>query len=507
MTWEEYRKGCYYLSREAGSLMADGTFNQKAESLIQEGLRLGSQTDAIAYMENVMAHGDEYARADREFAPILIYRSDSTCYDILNRFAERMAEALTRLGETVQIIDLSKTLLESLSELSGKSFKAILGFQTYIFSLKLENGANFHDTVNAPKFNMLLDHPASFHKHLCDAPKDCYILTHDRNYARHIEKYYPNIKGVRILPPAGEMYTGLAAGEMYTGSATCEMCSDSAAVKMRSDSAAVKMCSDSAASEMCSDSTAVKMCSDSAAGAPDNVKSCGLSENKLYDISFVGTHRNPESWKPYIDKLNERFNGLANELIEYMLNNTGVTYEDAVQTVIKDVSRDTFYDLIDAYFYVMTYERKKIIKTILDAGITLHVFGDSWRAPCYEGYDNLIVHPSREGDDALKIYAQSRLSLNIMSWHKDGMTERIANIMQNGAVAVTDKSRYLCEHYTDGTDIIFYDLEHLEELPEKIRSLTSDLHMCQSIADNARRHSLEADTWDIRAKQFLEEIK
>jgi spore maturation protein CgeB len=152
----------------------------------------------------------------------------------------------------------------------------------------------------------------------------------------------------------------------------------------------------------------------------------------------------------------------------------------------------------------MTYYREKIIRTILDAGLTLHVFGDSWKTPALCVYPNLVIHPEAEGQDALKLYAQSKISLNIMSWHKDGMTERIANSMMNRAVVLTDPSTYLTEHYEDGREIVYYHLTRLDELPGKIKRLLSDDDYRETIAENGFKTAAAHDTWDDRAAEFLE---
>jgi spore maturation protein CgeB len=170
------------------------------------------------------------------------------------------------------------------------------------------------------------------------------------------------------------------------------------------------------------------------------------------------------------------------------------------------LSADEHYELSATYFCAMTYYREKIIRTILNAGLTLHVFGDSWKEPAFSGYPNLIIHPLADAEDSLKLYAQSKVSLNIMSWHKDGMTERIANSMLNRAVVLSDPSTYLTEHYTDDREIVYYHLTRLDELPGKIRKLLADDDYRETIAENACKYAAVHDTWDNRAEEFLKII-
>jgi hypothetical protein len=439
MTWNEFRRACYWLARDEKEYIADGSFNERAAVLIDEGQRLGGD-EAISFMENMISLGSEFKRADLEFAPILIYKSETICCDVLNFFADRLAKALQRRGETVQILDVRDIPLDEMKKLTGKRFKAMFGVQSYVFSIKFIDGSNLHDAIKGPKFNMILDHPTCLSMHQLNAPKDCYILTHDRNYAEFVRKFYPNIKGCYILPPAGEK---------------CNTVNDT---------------------------------------------------QKIYDLSFIGSYHDPQILLAKVKQLDEKYDGKASVLAQSMIDNPNETYEAQASRVMGRLSADEHYELSATYFCAMTYYREKIIRTILDAGLTLHVFGDSWKEPAFSGYPNLIIHPLADAEDSLKLYAQSKVSLNIMSWHKDGMTERIANSMLNRAVVLSDPSTYLTEHYTDDREIVYYHLTRLDELPGKIRKLLADDDYRETIAENACKYAAVHDTWDNRAEEFLKII-
>lgn len=98
---------------------------------------------------------------------------------------------------------------------------------------------------------------------------------------------------------------------------------------------------------------------------------------------------------------------------------------------------------------------------------------------------------------------KSKLSLNIMSWHKGGFTERMANIMLAGAVLVTDDTTYLMGKYTD-EDLLTFSLEEREKLPDKIKYLFDHEEYRKIIAQNGKQKTLLLHTWDKRAEQFLD---
>lgn len=88
-----------------------------------------------------------------------------------------------------------------------------------------------------------------------------------------------------------------------------------------------------------------------------------------------------------------------------------------------------------------------------------------------------------------------------MSWHKAGFTERMANIMLAEAVLVTDDTAYLNGRYNEN-DMLVFQLNQLEKLPSKIQKLLSDDKKRSEIAENGRKKTREAHTWQKRAQRF-----
>ena len=93
--------------------------------------------------------------------------------------------------------------------------------------------------------------------------------------------------------------------------------------------------------------------------------------------------------------------------------------------------------------------------------------------------------------------------MNIMSWHKAGFTERMANIMLAGAVLVTDDSTYLRGRY-DENDMLIFKLDQCEKLPQRIAELLADDEKQRCIAQNGKKKTRCAHTWGKRAQEFLE---
>ena len=94
----------------------------------------------------------------------------------------------------------------------------------------------------------------------------------------------------------------------------------------------------------------------------------------------------------------------------------------------------------------------------------------------------------------MKVWQQSRLSLNIMSWHKGGFTERMANIMLCRAVLVTDYTTYLDGKFEHGKDALIFRLDALEELPKMIKERLNQPKKLEKIAQSGFEKSATPGT-------------
>lgn len=231
-----------------------------------------------------------------------------------------------------------------------------------------------------------------------------------------------------------------------------------------------------------------------------------ITGEKIYDLVFVGSYISlPRA--NYEDDFHREF-------YQYMLTHSACTFEQGIRNLWQkhnvrydeskfmqqlEELRDVCFDLLQTY-------RHSIVESVLGAGIKLHVFGDSWKHYQGKGYENLIFHPQVIGEEALHIYSRAKIGLNIMNWHKDGMTERIANIMLCGTCCLSDETSYLKEHFQDGRDIVLYHGDAPEQLPDTIRYLLTHDEEREQIALNGREKARREHTWQKRAEELLEII-
>ncbi len=75
--------------------------------------------------------------------------------------------------------------------------------------------------------------------------------------------------------------------------------------------------------------------------------------------------------------------------------------------------------------------------------------------------------------------------------------------MLHKTVALTDDSRYLRENFTDGRELVYYDLGHLEELPEQVFRLLRQPERMYDIACLGYKAAIAHHTWERRAETLL----
>lgn len=452
---EHYLMYAYVFGRYAAQLQAAECFDRLLAKYITEADAYGIGQYFISELELMIAKKDEYYRIDDAIRPVVIYMGDPICFDVLKSFAYEFANSLKQCGVPVIMYDMAEHGTGGLARFVGNRYRAVVGFQTALFSVKMKDSNELvNNLIEAPKFNFLYDHPLYLYYHFTLPLDRYYVLTQDENYADYINRHYPAIKAGRHLPPAGI--------ELLQSEQTAW-------------------------------------------------------DDRVYDVVFVASYHDYRERMAALEReCRPEVKDIAYRLLEKMKDNPNMTSEAALADVIHECGEPactvdeagafaaTLTDCMDVCRIVMFYYREKVIEAILDAGITLHVFGSSWNNCPLAVRDNLIIHPDVSYREGIKLMGQAKAALNIMSWHKAGMTERIANTMLNHTVCLTDKTTYLEKHFTNGRDIVMYDLERIDELPGMIKNLLADDAKMRAIAEAGYENASANHRWINRARDFVE---
>ena len=90
-----------------------------------------------------------------------------------------------------------------------------------------------------------------------------------------------------------------------------------------------------------------------------------------------------------------------------------------------------------------------------------------------------------------------------MPWFKDGTHDRIFNILLQGSLPLTDKSKWLEDNFTDNENIVFYDLNELDSIPEIIKKYLDNPEKSKEIIKNGFNETADKYTWTQITEQIL----
>jgi len=391
----------------------------------------------------------------------LIFKSKSICYESTMYFADITAEILGNRGFKVDICNLSSHYLdtnlpsESYQELEqyiGRTYTAILDFNSCLSKLHTASGGYYLDLIDAPFYDYILDHPLYHHESLMNKLSDFHVICIDTNHLNYIKKYYPHIKDVHFLP----------LGAM---------------------------------------SMADKL--------PEYM-------DRTIDLMFTGTYTDPKLVQAVINECDSSLQNEISALLPYMLTNSKFTQEETLNQYLNDmnetISNEAFAKLMNRHFlidtYIGAYHRDRIIKVLLANNIDINVYGSGWENFDGPGKEHLHIHKPVRFSVALCIMSNARIVLNVMPGFKAGCHDRIFSSMLNKAVCLSDSSSYI-DHVFENREIskkniVLYSLNAVDQLPSIVNELLSNPKRASQIAQSGYDFVSKSYTWENQINEFLE---
>lgn len=368
--------------------------------------------------------------------------------ETLTYFSKEMAKEFEKKGYAVFFYDLKSEKRDSRRLRKfirvGETVMLTFNFQ----GLEKEPGVYTEregyvwDEYRIPCYNIAADHPYYYHDRLQDLPERYYHISIDRQQEIYFKTYYPEYESLGFLPLAGTKYTGETGGERTT------------------------------------------------------------------EVLLTGNYTPPSFCEPYINGINEEYARFYRGIIRELIEKPGQTVEAVAkkhcQRELGKVSNDdlrlVFHRMIFIDLYVRNYFRGAVVRTLVEAGIPVDVIGKGWEELECGGKENLRIHPQTDSETCLKELGKAKLSVNVMPWFKDGAHDRVFNSILNGAFCLSDTSKYLCGELQEGEGVSYYDLQHLEELPEKVTELLQKNKQLQEFIAKGEKKVLQKHTWKQRAE-------
>ena len=374
-------------------------------------------------------------------------------------FSRQLAAGFEGLGHETFMFDLSRPYVstEKFFRFFEKGNTVLVNFNFHGMSGEEyfldENDRSMWDALDIPSYNIVVDHPMYYHHFLEKVPGNYHHISIDRNHDKYMQRFFSEIRRMPYLPLAG--------------------------TKLNPNKSNVPI------------------------------------EYRKYDVMMVGNYCAPQTFEKFITRIDDEYTAFYYGIIDDLLAHPDRTVEDVVEAHLLDelgeVPEDELKKALAAVTFIDLYvrytTRGQAVQELVDGGIKVHVFGDGWERLECKHPENLIVMSNLDSEGCLKKLCQTKISLNVMPWFKDGAHDRVFNTMLNGAVCLTDSSVYLDSILHDGADCSIYSLAQMKKLPEIAGALLANLGRMQNIADEGYQLALAGHTWAHRAKQLHEWIE
>ncbi len=235
-------------------------------------------------------------------------------------------------------------------------------------------------------------------------------------------------------------------------------------------------------------------------------------KERKYPVVFCGSYRNCLDILRGIKEQRESFAIFLNHMIEEGLKYPSLTIEDIYNRTLEyfkfpledDEEYTEFLSACgDVESYLRGYYRERAIKLLLEAGIPVEVYGEGWEQLDCNRKELLHCHAPLDYREMLDVFADAKIVINVMPWAKAGFHDRIACGMLNGALVVSDETRYMREEHLHEDKLILYSLQEIQEMPQKVAYYLEHLDEAAGIAQKGYQWARENHTWKNRAEQFL----
>lgn len=326
---------------------------------------------------------------------------------------------------------------------------------------------NFWDDTNIKVINMVVDHPLYYHKHLAIHPQRYLQIHIDKNHLRYMRRFFPDVE-VIFIPSGG---TELNADYMIMDKPYLAM-----------------------------------------------------SERPI-DVIFTGNYTPKHILRKNLDNMEQDYIDFYENMLDILIKHPDMTIESLAEKMLRgefpDITDSQLKDCMPNMMYVdlavRFHYRELAIRSLVDSGIRVHTYGRGYEYIQCEHPENIICHGGVYSQECLDMISQSKISLNVMPWFKDGAHDRIFNTMLNGAVSLTDSSEWLEHVLSDGENVLFYkiselmdyeqsgfDIKKVSSYTDRLKALLKQPQELQKIADRGYELCKGVHSWQERAVMIWE---
>lgn len=369
--------------------------------------------------------------------------------ETLDCFIHCMAEGVN----DAYIMDVTEqTFVQQLQEIDSQIDETtdVITFNNVGIRVSVEGGENYWEIKKVKLHNILVDAPVWYEETLKHDLKCMQIITIDRYHKEFINKYFPNRASVQFLPHGG---------------------------------------------------------------AKLSVIEEIAYEDRQIDVLYVGGRtkclRGNHKYVFLPDDGRELFETARSLLIKYPHLTLEKVYDLYMNEIGIGLIRDAELNVIHTLYgeileAVRGYYQGKVIEALAASGIHVDIYSSGWEDAAEKYPDYVHTHERISPKECIRLMCNSKITLNTQPWFKYGAHERIYNAMLNGSVCVTDTSEYLKKHFENGKNIVFYELNQLDNMVKNVHLLLENPGFAKSIIENQKK-TVANSTWSNRVHNILEQ--
>ncbi|MCR5098242.1 MAG: hypothetical protein K6B14_04765 [Lachnospiraceae bacterium] len=396
---------------------------------------------------------------------ILIPHTRELCYYSGTFFLDRIQEGLESRGAEVIRLEIPDDDFSCLEEYAGESFDAIIDINSKLPRLIDDEGRCFLDTVDAPFFNYLVDHPLYHHGGLAVGLARYHAIGVDRHHCRYMREHYPGLLSVTCLPMggtpavAGIPFENRAFDFLFSGTYTPEEVLEERAFGVRSEHG---------------ESTYQLM-------------------RDLYD-----------AWDPKKSSIEEALEGLLSDISSV----DGRSRHDLITGEYE--ARDEA-ELLNRLYIVDQMKRNELrVRTLTEAaacGYPLAIMGEGWEETALAYGKNVMVLPPAVMELSFEILTNAKCIIDIDPFFHCGMHDRVTSALANSCVCISDMSDEFDFELTDDRELIYYGRGR-RSIGDAIRMVADrDAGELMEMAAAGHRRWEREYSWDVHVQKLMDIIK
>lgn len=383
----------------------------------------------------------------------------------LDLFTRELVAYFEKTDCDIFIYDMKKQSesLQKLDDFCKEPVDAVITINAMFYNMKIADGRNAWEAMGIKYITLLVDHPDNFTGTLSKFTDNDIVLCIDREHMNYVGRFFPNVATYGFLPHGG--------------------------------------------AERCCNTEKL------------------LFKERTMDVMYAGGIPRADIGTLTIPaRLVEEYKGIFNveavvaELYRRLLKNPAQTVEKTIEDVLcgmnlqleDEVLGCVVSDFMFIHTDILTYYRKKVLETVAQAGIELYIFGPGWERFEWTKLKNVHLMGKISPEQVLEEMNQAKIVLSTMAWFKDGAHERVFNGMLAKALVVSESTVYMREIFNDTEDdkqdVLLFELEDLEILPERIKYMLNHEEKAQQIIERGYCKTKECHTWEKRAEEIDKEL-